>query len=313
MKSSALWLTSLLLIIFMQAIPAQAQATRTWVSGTGDDANPCSRTAPCKTFAGAISKTAVAGEINVIDPGGYGAVTITKSISIYNDTGEAGVLVTGTNGIIVNGAGVIVHLRGLVINGVGGSTGFSGIDFINGAQLEVENCVIQQMGIGITFASNGTNSTMHVHNTVLANNGTGFSIRPTNGFTASGSIENVQIVGNSGGALKVDGSGGGGAINVAVSDSVVSNNASNGVNAISGSGQSTSVSFTRTTIANNGLTGLQANNASGGTAGITIGSSVISQNATATTVIGSATIQSYGNNQVTGPLGSGFTSTGGLQ
>src|SRR5258707_3375226 len=76
--------------------PAHAQATRTWVSGVGDDANPCSRTAPCKTFASAISKTAPAGEINVLDPGGFGAVTITKSISIYNDgVCEAGVLVSG--------------------------------------------------------------------------------------------------------------------------------------------------------------------------------------------------------------------------
>jgi hypothetical protein len=66
---------------------AQAQATRTWVSGVGDDANPCSRTAPCKTFAGAISKTAPCGEISVLDPGGFGAVTITKSITI-NGTGH---------------------------------------------------------------------------------------------------------------------------------------------------------------------------------------------------------------------------------
>src|SRR5438045_9124950 len=60
---------------------AQAQATRTWVSGVGDDANPCSRTAPCKTFAGAISKTATDGEIDALDPGGFGAVTVTKAIT----------------------------------------------------------------------------------------------------------------------------------------------------------------------------------------------------------------------------------------
>src|SRR4030088_2295079 len=93
---------------------AQAQATRTWVSGLGDDASPCSRTAPCKTFAGAISKTAIAGEIDVLDPGGFGALTITKAISIYNDgVGEAGVLVSGTNGIIVAaGASDVVNIRG---------------------------------------------------------------------------------------------------------------------------------------------------------------------------------------------------------
>src|SRR5262245_36182877 len=91
-----------LLVGVLYAVPAQAQATRTWVSGVGDDANPCSRTAPCKTFAGAISKTATGGEINVLDPGGFGGVTITKAISIIADHVEAGVLVSGTNGIIVN-------------------------------------------------------------------------------------------------------------------------------------------------------------------------------------------------------------------
>src|ERR1700722_9969089 len=81
--------------VCLHAAPAQAQATRTWVSGVGDDANPCSRTAPCKTFAGAISKTAPFGEINVLDPGGFGAVTITKSITISSERFEAGVLVSG--------------------------------------------------------------------------------------------------------------------------------------------------------------------------------------------------------------------------
>src|ERR1043166_6986907 len=94
----------------------QAQATRTWVSGVGDDANPCSRTAPCKTFAGAISKTATGGEINVLDPGGFGGVTITKSITISSEGFEAGVLVSGTNAIIINAATTsVVVLRGLEI------------------------------------------------------------------------------------------------------------------------------------------------------------------------------------------------------
>src|SRR6478752_1553447 len=90
------------LVPFLASAPANAQATRTWVSGVGDHANPCSRTAPCKTFAGAISKTAAFGEINFLDPGGFGAVTITKSISIRSDHIEAGVLVSGTNGIVVS-------------------------------------------------------------------------------------------------------------------------------------------------------------------------------------------------------------------
>src|SRR4030081_2373538 len=105
---------------------ANAQATRTWVSGVGDDANPCSRTAPCKTFPGAITKTAAGGEINVLDPGGFGAVTITKSITISSECTEAGVLVSGTNGIVVSaGPSDVVIIRGLDIQGLG--TGLSGI------------------------------------------------------------------------------------------------------------------------------------------------------------------------------------------
>src|SRR5947209_7249065 len=101
----------------LASAPAHAQASRTWVSGVGDDANPCSRTAPCKTFPGAISKTATGGEINCLDPGGFGVVTITKSITIKCQYTEGGVLVSGTNAIVVNAAATDkVVLRGLDIN-----------------------------------------------------------------------------------------------------------------------------------------------------------------------------------------------------
>src|SRR6267142_9774 len=131
---------------------AQAQATRTWVSGVGDDANPCSRTAPCKTFAGAISKTATGGEINVLDPGGFGGVTITKSITISSESFEAGVLVSGTNAIIINvpNATDIVVLRGLDIEGLG--TGLSGITVLTGGTVQVERCTINHFTVsGINF------------------------------------------------------------------------------------------------------------------------------------------------------------------
>jgi hypothetical protein len=125
----------------LTADPAVAQASRTWVSGVGDDANPCARTAPCKTFAGAISKTAPGGEIDCLDPGGFGAVTITKAITI-DCTGTFGsVLVAGTNAIIVSaGANDRVILRGLSLNGLG--SGLSGVRFLTGAQLTVENCFV---------------------------------------------------------------------------------------------------------------------------------------------------------------------------
>jgi len=154
---------------------AQAQATRTFVSGVGDDANPCSRTAPCKTFAGAISKTAAKGEINVLDPGGFGAVTITKSIQISSEGLEAGVLVSGTNGIIINAASTdAVVLRGLDINGVG--TGLNGIRVLSAFRVFIENSQIRnftQNGIDVQTA---TNSVVNIRNTVISNNAGGVNI-----------------------------------------------------------------------------------------------------------------------------------------
>src|SRR5688572_24603685 len=139
--------------------PANAQASRTWVSGVGDDANPCSRTAPCKTFAGAISKTAAFGEINCIDPGGFGAVTITKSITIDCDATLGSILAGGANGINVNGANVIVTIRNLSINGA--LTGLAGINFTNGLALRVENVHILGFttgaATGIRFAPSTAN------------------------------------------------------------------------------------------------------------------------------------------------------------
>src|SRR5262245_57261072 len=139
----------------MYAAPANAQATRTWVSGVGDDVNPCSRTAPCKTFAGAISKTADTGIINCFDPGGFGAVTITKSITIDCSNTIAGVLATlGSNGINVNGAGIHVILRGLDIEGAG--SGGTGINFLQGASLTVERCnIFGFQSLGIDFSPSG--------------------------------------------------------------------------------------------------------------------------------------------------------------
>ena len=142
------------------ACPAFAQATRTWVSGVGDDANPCSRTAPCKTFAGAISKTAPSGEIDVLDPGGFGAVTITKPMTILAVGMPAGVLVSGTNGIVIQTAGNVV-LRGLDFDGLG--AGLSGVSFNNAGavttNVRIENSIIygfNTAGVNVVGNAGGT-------------------------------------------------------------------------------------------------------------------------------------------------------------
>jgi len=152
-------LNLLAVVIFTLTVTslAQAQATRTWVSGVGDDVNPCSRTAPCKTFAGAISKTAASGEIDAIDPGGFGTVTITKSITIDGQGTMASILAAGTTGVNVNDTNttpgtIIVTLRNLSINGAG--TGITGIRFSRGKSLHVEN--VQIFG----FTTNGIDAAL---------------------------------------------------------------------------------------------------------------------------------------------------------
>ena len=311
-----IWLLLALVVLpvlaSFNATPAFAQATRTWVSGVGDDVNPCSRTAPCKTFAGAISKTAAGGEISVLDPGGFGAVTITKSISLVNyDSGEAGILASGTNGVIVNGAGVIVYLRGLVIDGAPPTTpGLNGIRFINGAALHVDNCVIKNFtsasGTGISFAPSAA-ADLFITDTTITNNGNGSGgggiiIQPTGAGSAKASLVRVNAENNVLG-VRADGTGSTGGISVSIDDSVASGNTFAGITSFTPvGGAATKVMINRSTSANNG-TGLNANGAG---ATLRIGNSVVTGNATGFNIANSATMTSFGNNQVIdNPTGAG--------
>ena len=161
------------LLVLMGSSIAHAQATRTWVSGVGDDVNPCSRTAPCKTYAGAISKTAAGGEISTLDPGGFGAVTITKSIMIdgTNGAGFGSILASAVNGVNVNDSAtgtpntINVRLRNLSINGAGTTLGLNGVNFTSGATVHVENAASRTSRVmasvsvehGLASARNGHN------------------------------------------------------------------------------------------------------------------------------------------------------------
>ena len=186
---------ALVITLFVAGV-AQAQATRTWVSGVGDDVNPCSRTAPCKTFAGAISKTATGGEINAIDPGGFGTLTITKSITVDGAGPMTSTLATGgISGFIINGAGVNVTIRNISIQGAKGSNspGAHGIRFIQGSVLNVENCVIQNFNnFGIDYQT-ATNSFLLVKDTIIRNTTAGgINIAPTGGI-ARATIDNTRV------------------------------------------------------------------------------------------------------------------------
>jgi hypothetical protein len=220
-------MTAAALLLGLFATGAQAQATRTWVSGVGDDANPCSRTAPCKTFAGAISKTAASGVISVLDPGGFGAVTITKSITIENDGAIGGILSSLVHGVIVNlpNATDRVVLRGLSIDGAG--NGLDGIRFIQNGSLVVERCVINGVAQkGIQFAPTGAGqlfvSDTQIHNANNAANGGAINVAPSGAGTAVATIENVQMSRNLFGVQANANS------KVFVHSSVAANNDSNG-------------------------------------------------------------------------------------
>jgi len=167
---------------------AHAQATRTWVSGVGDDANPCSRTAPCKTFAGAISKTATGGIINCLDPGGFGAVTVTKAIMI-DCTGTLGsILSSGVQGIIVNAlTNHQVIFRNIDISGAGTTLGTNGINVIQAGSVQLQNVYIEtysNRGVETTNSSNTVSVSIddsHIQNcgaqgVIAASTGTGKTI-----------------------------------------------------------------------------------------------------------------------------------------
>jgi len=169
----SLRILTVLCFTFVISSVVQGQAPRTWVSGVGDDLNPCSRTAPCKTFAGALSKTFINGEIDCLDPGGFGAVTIAKSISIDCSGTFGSILASGAQGVTVNLTDVsgndplhTVRLRGLSINGTGASgtigtrTGLNGIRVLTGSgtapNVVVEDTLIEGFSQdGIVWTANG--------------------------------------------------------------------------------------------------------------------------------------------------------------
>jgi parallel beta helix pectate lyase-like protein len=216
-------------LLFVFGPAAYGQATRTWVSSGGDDFNTCSRMAPCRTFAGALSKTTDGGIINVVDNGAYGPVTITQSVTIQSDESFAGILLSdGVSGIIVNaGDKGIVVLRGLSIDGQG--LGIDGIKFLSGLSLTVENCEINRVvEKGINFKPVGS-SQLFVKDTVIRNNnfgnGAGIVIQPGDMGSADVTINHVQIERN---ALGIEANN---HSKVSIRDSEISRNSSEGVRA----------------------------------------------------------------------------------
>jgi len=285
------------------ATPASAQATRTWVSGVGDDANPCSRTAPCKTFAGAISKTAAGGEINCLDPAGYGAVTITKALVISCPYTEGGALAAG-NGIVVNaGVNDVVVIRGLDIFGVNPPT--NGVRFIAGGELHIEDCVIRRFNAansqGVSFQPSGA-SLLYIVNTTITSNGSGSTgggilVQPTGTGSARVSLRDVRVHGNANNGIRIDSTGNtSGLVLVSMENSEVTGNGS-GISVVSPAGGAvqTRLLMQGSNVSNNPGTGITAN---GAQVQLRVGNSTISFNGTGLSSLNGAQIFSYGDNRL---------------
>jgi hypothetical protein len=302
--SKTLFSAALVAGTMLTATPAFAQATRTWVSGVGDDVNPCSRTAPCKTFAGAISKTAAGGEINCLDPAGYGAVTINKSLVIDCHFTEGGVLAAG-NGIVVNAAATdVVVLRGLDIFGVNPPT--HGVRILSAAAVHIEDSVIRRFNLtnsfGVSFQPTVA-TTLYITNTIISQNGTGgtgggINVQPTGGTgSAKVVLRNVGVNGNFGVGMTIDGSTAAAAgIQVVANESQFVGNSSNGY-ASGGSGVAATSLLTNDVFAQNGGTGITV---SGNASTVLVSNSSITGNAIGVAETGGSVISSYVDNRLEG-------------
>jgi hypothetical protein len=303
MRLSRLAINALMLftVCLFCASFAQAQATRTWVSGVGDDANPCSRTAPCKTFAGAISKTAAGGEINCLDPGGFGAVTITKAITIDGSGTFASILASSVNGVVINaGANDKIILRGLSING-GGTGGLNGISFLAGASLHVEDTVISNMQNGINVGlNNAANREVYIKNTYIRNNSNvGVFISNAGAGLVDTVIEKTTIENNVFGLIGRNNA------RVTTRESVYSGNSTTGILAeVQVAGPTAEINVDSCVVTANG-TGLSAGNSAAANQGILrVSNTFISRNTTGVAA-GNGNAGTFGDNKLQGNTANG--------
>jgi len=285
-------------IILACATPLYAQATRTWVSGVGSDANPCSRTAPCQTFAGAISKTATGGEINCLDPGGFGTVNITKAITIDCGHTHGSILAASTNGVIVNGAGIHVTLRGLAINGANTTTG-NGVRILQAGSVTIDDVDIEHFGgtvtngRGVTIETSTANVRVSILNSRLNHlNNSGVHSNPTGGNVIL-SMDNVQIENSANAGIQLR------QLTTAVINRVSS------TNSLLGSGITLELTTANATVSNSNFSNnaFGVFNGNGGNPILRLASSTITNNTTDGLRINTGQVISSGNNMIRGNAG----------
>jgi len=298
MMKIRLALAAIAVLPVAMATPVYAQATRTWVSGVGDDVNPCSRTAPCKTFAGAISKTARFGEISVLDPGGFGAVTITKGMTISGDGTLASILASSVNGIFVNCAAGnendVVVIRNLSINGSGGSvgnTGLSGLLYQGCRQLTVEKVTIEGFTVAGIRMNTSNGGELIVNDTTITDSNAGVSVNTTAG-QALVTLDNVRVQNMTTNGVETLAGSAFAAVDVFNSD--ISHNNADGLKVSGPNGQINAIDSAL--AFNNG----SAVNCAASSGRFRLARNLIANNANGITIAGGCTVMSSGNNSVDG-------------
>jgi len=277
--------------------PAQAQPARVFVAAQGLDSNPCTFALPCRTFQHAHDVVAANGEIDVLDPAGYGALTVTKSISIQGH-GFAGLAVTSGKGVTINaGSTDVVNLNGLLIDGIG--LGLNGIVFNTGQWLTIENCVIRRFtGAGLMFSPSASSS-LAVSSTQVANNGSyGIDVFPSGSGFVTAVFNRVEVTSNVDIGIAVNSAASTGTVNVTVTESIaagISNGIGFGVSSLADHAPTTLMVF-HSVAANNNV-GLFA----GGTGAVlNLAYSMVTGNANGWFTGTGGVLQSYGDNYIDG-------------
>jgi hypothetical protein len=288
----------LALAVTLPAVPAQAQAIRTFVSAAGSDSNPCSITQPCRHFQAAVNATSVGGEVDALDPGAYGSFTISHAITIEGQGWSYVAPPANGNAITIDAVSGKVILRGVSLNGIG-VTNAHGILFSSGGSLTVRDSVIQNFtNDGIHFVPNSsTPSQIFVSNTLVSDNGNdGIAIMPSGSGTTNGVLNHAEMANNANDGLDVQ--TGTQTITMTVSDSVSAGNASEGIYAASNGGPAVIITVRNSTVVNNGDDGVFA---AGTLATIRVTRSTITENAAGGwSSVAGGVVKSYGDNNIDG-------------
>jgi hypothetical protein len=246
-------------LAMMSAAAASAQtATRTWVSGSGSDANTCTRGAPCATFAAAYAKTSASGEIACVDSGSYGPLTISQSIAIRCNGSEGGVQVTSGDAITIQaGASDVVYLEGLDIDGA--NSGADGVTVNSATMVHIVNCTIRGFKGGVTGQQNGVliepsagSLDVAIVRSRIEHNGVGIHLRPSGvagaSVAVSGTFTNDNIVGVQGNGAATTGT-----LYLTIVNSLSHGNSSTGFNLIQGTAASATMMLNQAVASANGI------------------------------------------------------------